>query len=345
MSGENILEVAPLQTPWQTSDPFLFCMHHDDRYPEGNELLGPDESLLQGRNLGNDFSGKDGWSMYHGRQVPGFPQHPHCGFETITLARNGFIDHTDSLGAASRFGEGDVQWMTAGNGIVHSEMFPLVNPDGPNPTELLQIWLNLPREDKQKDPYFTMFWRDRIPRPTFEDGQGNETRVTLVAGGLEQREPPEPPPSSWAARDDSEVAVWMIDMEAEATWTLPFASSNEVNRTLYFFEGDRITVEGQQIDVGRAIEVRPDADLEIQMGQKPGELLMLQGTPIEEPVVQQGPFVVNHSGELRQVMLDYQQTRFGGWPWDDDAPVHPRARGRFAVHADGTEQKPADSSQ
>ena len=111
--ADAILSVTPLGFPWQTHDPFLFCVHHDDAYPAGNEQLGPAASLA-GRNLGQDFEGKDGWRMYHGEVVPGFPQHPHRGFETVTIVRAGFIDHSDSLGAAARFGRGDVQWLTAG---------------------------------------------------------------------------------------------------------------------------------------------------------------------------------------------------------------------------------------
>ena len=93
-----------------------------------------------------------------------FPQHPHRGFETVTFVRQGFIDHSDSLGATARFGRGDVQWLTAGEGIVHCEMFPLLDLDGPNPCELFQIWLNLPAADKMVEPYFTMLWNEDIPR-------------------------------------------------------------------------------------------------------------------------------------------------------------------------------------
>src|SRR5690606_9398579 len=88
-----ILEAQRLGLHWQTPDPFLFCAHHDDAYPRGNDRLGPD-APLDGRNIGMDFEGKDGWRMYHGDVVPGFPQHPHRGFETITIVRKGFIDHS-----------------------------------------------------------------------------------------------------------------------------------------------------------------------------------------------------------------------------------------------------------
>ena len=158
-----ILAVAPLGNQWPTLDPFLFCAHHDDHYPAGNDQLGPAASL-EGRELGMDFAGKDGWRMYHGEIVPGFPQHPHRGFETVTIVRRGLIDHSDSLGATARFGHGDVQWLTAGKGISHCEMFPLVNAGGPNPAEVFQIWLNLPAKDKLVAPHFTMFWDRTIPR-------------------------------------------------------------------------------------------------------------------------------------------------------------------------------------
>src|SRR6187402_2796296 len=177
-TSDVILELEPLGFPWHTQDPFLFCVHHDDAYPAGNEQLGPRASLA-GRKLGMDFEVKDGWRMYHGDVVPGFPQHPHRGFETVTLVRRGLIDHSDSLGAKARFGHGDVQWVTAGEGIVHSEMFPLLDKGGPNPVELFQIWLNLPRAKKMVDPTFSMFWGDEIP---FVRAPGVE--ISLIAGQL-----------------------------------------------------------------------------------------------------------------------------------------------------------------
>jgi redox-sensitive bicupin YhaK (pirin superfamily) len=335
----GVVSLGPGTAPWQTADPFMFCVHHSDHFPKANDQMGPDASLA-GRTIGNDFSGKDGWSMYHGQDVPGFPRHPHSGFETITLARNGFIDHSDSLGATARFGQGDVQWMTAGSGVVHSEAFPLLDRDGPNHTELFQIWLNLPREDKSKDAYFTMFWHEDVPNKTFADDAGRDTELVVVAGAFDELEPPSPPPSSWASRDDADIAVWTMKMEPGAEWTLPAAASEDVNRVLYFFAGDTCEIAGKAVEKGHGVQLRPDVDCPIKNGGSEGEFLVLQGRPIGEPVVQHGPFVANTQGEIRQAMLDYQRTGFGGWPWDADAPVHPRDKGRFAIHADGREETP-----
>ena len=165
--ADPVLQTVPLGFQWATADPFLFCVHHLDRYPAANEHMGPAASL-EARDLGMDFAGADGWRMYHGSTVPGFPQHPHRGFETVTFVRQGYIDHSDSLGATARFGRGDVQWLTAGRGIVHCEMFPLLDQHGPNPCELFQIWLNLPAADKMVEPYFTMLWNEDLPRHVVE---------------------------------------------------------------------------------------------------------------------------------------------------------------------------------
>lgn len=328
-----ILSVRPLEFPWWTVDPFLFCAHHDDAYPAGNDAMGPAASLA-GRQLGMDFEGIDGWRMYHGEVVPGFPRHPHRGFETVTLARKGFIDHADSLGATARFGHGDVQWMTAGRGIVHAEMFPLIDRAGPNPTELFQIWLNLPREDKLVDPHFTMLWSHRIPRPVVRDEAGRATAIAVIAGALGDAVAPAPPPNSWAARDDAHVAIWTVTMAPGATWTLPPGPAG-VGRTLYFFRGSKLTAGDTDLEPYVGATVRPEVAVPLSNGDDEGEILVLQGRPIAEPVVQYGPFVMNTPQEIQQAFVDFRRTSFGGWPWDRDDPVHPRDRGRFAVHADG----------
>jgi len=334
VSGKPILDVSPLTTPWQTLDPFLFCMHHDDAYPAGDAEMGP-AVPLNGRMIGQDFSGKDGWSMYHGSTVPGFPQHPHRGFETVTVARRGFIDHADSVGASARFGEGDLQWMTAGRGIVHSEMFPLRNRDEGNPTELFQIWLNLPAARKMVAPYFSMIWRDTVPTQTTRDDAGRETTVVSYCGVLPGGDaPPTPPPDSWAADAANAVTIWTIKMAAGAQWTLP-ASDPAANRRIYVFRGEGVRIAGEQIGVRHAATLDAGAAITLENGPVEMELLLLQGRPINEPVTQYGPFVMNTQEEIKQAFADYRRDQFGGWQWPADDPVHPREANRFARHADG----------
>jgi redox-sensitive bicupin YhaK (pirin superfamily) len=329
-----ILDTRPLGFPWETFDPFLFCVHHDDAYPTGNEAMGPTASLA-GRNLGQDFVVKDGWRMYHGRVVPGFPQHPHRGFETVTIVRTGLIDHSDSLGATARFGGGDVQWLTAGEGIVHAEMFPLLQRDKPNPLELFQIWLNLPAADKLVAPHFAMLWDQDIPRSASSDDAGRRSEVTVIAGSFDGKRPPPPPPHSWASRPDSDVAIWSIRLEPGASFVLPPAAGPSTARALYFFRGPSIRVADRRFDAHAAIRVRGQTEIRLEAGDGECEVLLLQGRPIGEPVAQHGPFVMNTRSEIERAFMDYQRTRFGGWPWPSDDPVHERERGRFARHADG----------
>ncbi len=340
-----LLEVSPLGMHWETMDPFLFCAHHNDAYPKGNEAMGPDASLA-GRAIGQDFSVKDGWSMYHGTRVPGFPQHPHRGFETITVVRKGFIDHSDSMGASARFGEGDLQWMTAGRGIVHSEMFPIRRQDQDNPLELFQIWLNLPARSKMVESYFSMFWQNQIPDATVKDTDGREITVVSYCGALpdtakSNHRPPAPPPDSWAADEANKVVVWTIKMAPGAVWTLP-ATDPKCNRKLFFFRGSSLEAAGQTVPANSGMILKPDADIELRNGDEEAEFLLLEGIPIGEPVAQYGPFVMNTEPEIQQAFADYRKTQFGGWPWPSDDPAHSRDTERFARHADGRVEEGSD---
>jgi redox-sensitive bicupin YhaK (pirin superfamily) len=337
--ADTVVQTVPLGPRWPMLDPFLFCAHHDDAYPPGNDVAGP-AVALDGRDLGQDFEGIDGWRMYHGQRVPGFPGHPHRGFETVTYVRRGLIDHSDSLGAAARFGRGDVQWLTAGAGIVHAEMFPLLDRERANPLELFQIWLNLPAEDKLVPPHFSMLWDGDIPRVRHADAAGRSVEVTLIAGGLDGRVPPPPPPHSWAARPGSDVAIWHLVLDPGSSWTLPAATGAGTIRTLYVFEGAGIVVDGTDVPGRTGAVVRCDrpADLASPGG---AEVLLLQGRPIGEPVAQYGPFVMNDEQGLEQAFADYRATGFGGWPWPSEEPVHHGEAGRFARHPDGTRDEPS----
>lgn len=339
-SGSPVLQRFPIGFQWPTVDPFLFCVHHLDHYPAGNAVHGPAASLA-GRNLGQDFEGKDGWRMYHGDQVPGFPQHPHRGFETVTFVRRGLVDHSDSLGAGARYGGGDVQWLTAGKGIVHSEMFPLLDADGPNTLELFQIWVNLPKADKFAEPHFSMLWADDVPRFEVRDATGAAVEITVVAGALDGHVAPAPPPASYASRPDSDVAIWHLRLEAGASWTMPPARGADTVRVAYVFDGVGASFEGDAIGVGNGAVLACDAEV-VVASEAGAEVLVLQGRPIGEPVAQYGPFVMNDRAGIEQAFADYRATQFGGWPWPSDEPVHGSEPERFARRPDGTIERPSD---
>lgn len=336
MYNKLITNIKPLGFTWETSDPFLFCVHHLDNYPVGNNQLGPAASLA-GRNLGQDFTPKEGWRMYHGETIPGFPAHPHRGFETVTVVLTGFVDHSDSHGAAGRYGNGDVQWMTAGAGLQHSEMFPLLNKNKANPLELFQIWLNLPKARKFSQPHYAMLWAEDIPVYTETDKKGKLIESTVIAGKIGDVIAPAPAPDSWAANVGNEVSIWLIKLEAKAHWTIPPASL-EVNRTIYFYKGSNINIAGISVMPYHSIELLADQPVILENGNEDGFILLLQGQPINEPVVQHGPFVMNTAVEIQQAFYDYRNTQFGGWPWPRYDNVHSPEIGRFAQYSDGREE-------
>ncbi len=335
----TILSVSPLSSPWKTQDPFLFCAHHRDAYPSGNGRYGPKEEALSRRNIGNDFSSTDGWSMYHGTKVPGFPAHPHRGFETLTITTEGFVDHADSLGAAGRYGEGDVQWITTGKGLQHSEMFPLLEEDKDNPLEIFQIWLNLPAKNKGVEPEFHMLWSENIPHIKGITKEGAKTGIKVITGTFGAISYPCKATHSWAANPANEVVVCMIKMDPHAFVRLPTASVG-TNRNLYFYHGDTIELDGITIHANQRITLDPTKKVLLQNGDKQARLMLLQGRPIGEPVAKYGPFVMNTQAEINTAIKDFRSTQFGGWPWQKPDQVHENHLGRFARYPDGTEERP-----
>ena len=126
-------------------------------------------------------------------------------------------------------------------------------------------------------------------------------------------------------------------MEANSKWELP-PTSKHASRSLYFYKGSRITISGKEISSYKAIDLLASQSADIENGPDVGKLLLLQGRPIEEPVVQYGPFVMNSQTEIQQAMDDYRKTQFGGWPWPNPDQVHGRGRGRFARYSDDKEE-------
>jgi redox-sensitive bicupin YhaK (pirin superfamily) len=227
--------------------------------------------------------------------------------------------------------------MTAGKGVQHCEMFPLLSKEKDNPLELFQIWLNLPKAKKFAMPHFAMLWSDQIPLYKATDKNGNSTEVRVIAGKIDNVSAPAPAPNSWAADRDHEVAVWTIRMDADAEWKLPLASAS-VNRSLFFYDGGTSQIDDKTFSTHQAVELHADHEVLIKNGNTTSCFLLLQGKPINEPVVQHGPFVMNSEAEIRQAMDEYRKTHFGGWPWPSYEHVHPRERTRFAKYPDGVEE-------
>lgn len=294
------IEPGPMPTP----DPFLFCVYHKDNYPAAGPNNKSMEVPHQARGNGHDFDPNASYRMYHGIKIPGFPQHPHRGFETITATIEGIIDHADSIGNAGRYGHGDVQWMTAGKGVVHSEMFPLINMEKENRTKFFQIWLNLPKKSKMVNPSFAMFWGETIRKIKSQDGK---VVVTNWFGGdsynyflnddennnVKQEEEEEgniqnnnnitptenkPPSNSWANDPNNDVAIIHFHLKPGGKITLPKAkhsSKYKINRSLYIVElpsskSDSRSSSGLQIDneifdEKMIIELDSSQDVEINL--------------------------------------------------------------------------------
>ena len=157
-----------------------------------------------------------------------------------------------------------------------------------------------------------------------------------VSSALKRRRPL--PPNSWAAESESALALWTIELSAGARWTLPAASPG-LNRCLYLFEG-AVEIAGEEARAPRLLQLRSERQAPLVAGAAGAQLLLLQGRPINEPVAQYGPFVMNTEAELQTTFADYRRTQFGGWRWGSDDPVHPRDAGRFARYPSGELSSP-----
>lgn len=324
MSNNVIYRTEAIQMQLRLKDPFIVTMHHIDHYPQGNAQMAPTiPSTPDAR-----------YSMYHGETVPGFPAHPHTGFETITLVEQGTVDHFDSLGNSGRYADGDVQWQSTGNGVEHSEMFPLMHQDKENPLELFQIWFNSSPAQKKEHAVYKMFWREHIPHVVSTDAQGRKTDVRVISGQFNDHWSLAQPPHSWAFAKENKVNIFMIALDANTELTIP-ATSATSTRFAYFYEGDTLNIAGQNTPVKRLLELKPDAEIVLKAGSTMTKILWLEGEPIGAPVAAQGPFVLNSQHELQVAFSRYFETHFGGWPWDSTAPVFSPDQTRIASYRNG----------
>jgi len=322
----------------KTQNPFVTTMYHVDKYPAGDGKLRP--IIKKELNNGGDFDRDSSWRMYHGREVPGFPAHPHRGFETVTVVLKGTVDHTDGLGSKGRYQNGDVQWMTAGRGLQHSEMFPLLETNKDNPLELFQIWLSLDSKHRMVKPGYKMLWKEDIPVVTFTDKTGLKVTITVIAGELGGEIPPKPPIDSWARDKKHHTSIQIIELEPGASYNIPQGKST-INRSLYFYNGEKLLLDDQLFSKTSYAFVTPDSETIIQnKGAVPAKVLLLEAEPIPEPIISRGPFVMTTEDEIFQAYDDYEEDYFGGWPFSNFEICHDINQKRFAKYENGLVEYP-----
>lgn len=303
--ADRVLQTVPLGFQWPTAEPFLFCVHHLDRYPAATAELGPAASLA-GRPIGQDFEGIDGWRMYHGSVVPGFPQHPHRGFETVTYMIAGRMRHKDSAGHEGLLQNGGVQWMTAGRGLVHSEM-----PEQEEGVmEGFQLWLNLPGKDKLCAPWYRDIQSADIPE--FQTAEGVTVRV--IAG---ESVGPQGPVAGSMRRAAS---AWPTDPlyldlhfpSGTASFSQHLAADH--NAFIYVYRGTVEVVDTQgsatHLPQHRMAILANEGDGVTLRASAAARALLIAGRPLREPIAQYGPFVMNTRHELMQAVEDFQAGRF-----------------------------------
>jgi redox-sensitive bicupin YhaK (pirin superfamily) len=267
LEGEGMIVTRPFPTPrLDHVDPFLLL----DRM--GPIAAGPGEAK-------------------------GAPDHPHRGFETVTYILDGAIEHEDSQGNRGRIGAGDVQWMTAGSGVIHSELPSEEIRRNGGRMHGFQLWVNLPRRDKMMKPRYQELRAAEIPTATSADGK---VRVTVIAGeSLGTR-----------ASIDTRTPIMYLHVRLAAGATFTQAIPSNYNAFAFIINGeaafgDRVARENDMVLFGG------DGDAVTIATQDGAELLLIGGVPLNEPVARYGPFVMNTVGEIRQAMLDYQSGHFG----------------------------------
>lgn len=229
----------------------------------------------------------------------GVGPHPHRGFETVTIVYDGAVDHRDSAGHADSIGVGDVQWMTAGSGVVHEEFHGRAVTEHGGPVSMAQLWVNLPAAHKMMAPRYQPILAGDIPEVA-----GPGYRLRVIAG---------PGPSAAApagpAATVSPLAVWDARLDPGADLDAEIASGWT---TLVVVLSGEIVVDGRRVGTARvAVLDRAGSRLALTAGAEGAKLLVLSGAPIDEPIVAHGPFVMNSREEIRTAIADYQAGRMG----------------------------------
>lgn len=227
----------------------------------------------------------------------GVGQHPHRGFETVTIVYDGEVEHRDSTGAGGVIGAGDVQWMTAGGGIVHEEFHSAAYSRRGGPFEMVQLWVNLPAKDKMTPAHYQSIVDAQIPVVALPANAG---QVRVIAGELDGHKGPATtytPINLWDVRLNAGGQVALDQPEGWSTLLLVLAGVVQVNGEAIVRNAEMATLSL----AGRGVRLEANGD---------AKLLLLAGQPIDEPVVGHGPFVMNNQAQIRQAIIDFNSGRF-----------------------------------
>lgn len=227
----------------------------------------------------------------------GVGQHPHRGFQTVTIVYDGEVEHRDSTGAGGVIGAGDVQWMTAGGGIVHEEFHSAAYSRRGGPFEMVQLWVNLPAKDKMTPAHYQSIVDAQIPVVALPANAG---RVRVIAGELDGHKGPATtytPINLWDVRLNAGGQVALDQPEGWSTLLLVLAGVVQVNGEAIVRSAEMATLSL----AGRGVRLEANSD---------AKLLLLAGQPIDEPVVGHGPFVMNDQAQIRRAIIDFNSGRF-----------------------------------
>jgi redox-sensitive bicupin YhaK (pirin superfamily) len=246
-----------------------------------------------------DYAGPMEFSA--GTRPRGVGQHPHRGFETVTIVYEGEVAHRDSTGAGGVIGPGDVQWMTAGGGILHEEFHSEAFTQKGGKLEMMQLWVNLPAKDKRVAPGYQNILNTDIPSVDLADNGG---RVRVIAGDFGGHRGP--------ARTFTPMDVWDVRLNRGANVHLPVAAGCTL--LLVVMRGTVLVNDTEVVRDAQMVQLdREGSDVEIEANSD-ATILLLSGEPIDEPIVGQGPFVMNTREEIIEAIDDFNSGRFGQMP-------------------------------
>lgn len=253
----------------------------------GQKRISP--FLMLDFNAAYDFGASD--------HIRGVDVHPHKGFETVTIAYQGSVAHHDSAGNSGVINPGDVQWMTAGNGILHKEYHEENFSKKGGNFEMVQLWVNLPRKDKSVAPHYQPLTKDDIPVVTLPDGK---SIVRVIAGEFQGQ--------NGAASTYTSINLLDIHLEAGGDVTIPVSATH--NTALLFVNGGG-QVNGREVkEHDFVLFENSGEDIHLQVSEK-AVILLMSGTPIDEPIASYGPFVMNTQDEIIEAINDFNQGKFG----------------------------------